>query len=83
MSAYLDRDDRGTGFRGGPHGSKKRYGTALAFWGGIDTQYILPRGTLEEVRDEVKRRIDDLARGGGYLVAPVHNIQPDVRRRIS
>lgn len=57
---------------------KKKYGDSICFWGGIDTQRILPRGTTQEVEEEVKRRIDDLGKGGGYLLAPVHNIQPDV-----
>ena len=39
---------------------------------------MLPRGTPAEVREEVKRRIDDLASGGGYILAAVHNIQADV-----
>jgi Uroporphyrinogen decarboxylase (URO-D) len=39
---------------------------------------VLPHGTTREVRDEVKRRIDDLAPGGGFVFATVHNIQEDV-----
>jgi len=38
----------------------------------------LPFGTEEEVEEEVKRRIKDLAPGGGYVLGPVHNVQPDV-----
>jgi uroporphyrinogen decarboxylase len=58
---------------------KKEYGKDLCFWGGgVDTQEILPHGSPKEVRDEVKRRIDDLAPGGGFVFAAVHNIQPDV-----
>jgi uroporphyrinogen decarboxylase len=55
-----------------------RFGARVTFWGAIDTQRVLPHGTVEEVGDEVRRRIHDLAPGGGYVVAPVHNIQPDV-----
>ncbi|MGA9349353.1 MAG: uroporphyrinogen decarboxylase family protein [Anaerolineae bacterium] len=55
---------------------KTEYGQDIVFWGGgIDTQYVLPFGTPEEVADEVKRRIDDLAPGGGFVFAAVHNIQ--------
>ncbi len=55
---------------------KESYGKDIAFWGGgVDTQYVLPFGTLDEVADEVKRRIDDLAPGGGFVFAAVHNIQ--------
>lgn len=58
---------------------KKLYGNDLTFWGGgADTQIILPSGTPEQVRDEVKRRIDDFAPGGGFIFNTVHNIQADV-----
>jgi len=58
---------------------KKEFGDEITFWGGgVDTQRILPRGTPEEVKEEVKRRIDDLAPGEGFIFATVHNIQADV-----
>lgn len=57
---------------------KKEFGDKLTFWGGIDTQRVLPRGTTDEVRAEVKKRLHDFAPGGGYILAAVHNIQPDV-----
>jgi len=57
---------------------KRRFGSRVAFWGGIDTQHVLPRGTPAEVEREVARRIRDLGPGGGYVVASVHNVQPDV-----
>ncbi|MCS7191981.1 MAG: hypothetical protein NZ937_03225 [Armatimonadetes bacterium] len=58
---------------------KREFGDCLTFWGGgIDTQRILPYGTPEQVREEVKRRIEDLAFGGGFVFATVHNIQADV-----
>jgi len=57
---------------------KKEFGKQIVFWGGIDTQQILPFGKPAEVRDEVRRRIDELAPGGGYILAAVHNIQADV-----
>jgi len=57
---------------------KREFGGALAFWGAIDTHHVLPQGTVAEVREEVRRRILDLGPGGGYVVGPVHNIQPDV-----
>ena len=51
----------------------------ITFWGGgCDTQSVLARGTVAEVRDEVRRRIDDLAPGGGFVFCQVHNIQADV-----
>lgn len=58
---------------------KKEFGRDLCFCGGgVDTQEILPRGTPQQVRDEVKRRLDDLAPGGGFIFAAVHNVQADV-----
>lgn len=60
------------------HQLKLEYGDKLSFWGGIDTHHVLPYGTVEDVQEEVRRRIRDLAPGGGYVVCSVHNIQPDV-----
>lgn len=58
---------------------KKEFGKDLVFWGGgVDTQHVLPNGTVREVREEVKRRINDLAPGGGFVFATVHNVQSDV-----
>jgi uroporphyrinogen decarboxylase len=55
---------------------KREYGSELAFWGAIDTQRVLAFGTPDEVRAQVRRRIDDLAPGGGYVVSSIQNI-PD------
>jgi uroporphyrinogen decarboxylase len=58
---------------------KREFGDDIVFWGGgCDSQRILPFGTPQEVADEVKRRIDDLAPGGGFVFAPIHNIQSEV-----
>lgn len=58
---------------------KREFGSDLTIWGGsCDTQEILPRGTEQHVRDETKRRIEDLAPGGGFVFAPIHVIQGDV-----
>jgi len=57
---------------------KDRFGARLAFWGAIDTQRVLPFGTTEQVRAEVQKRINDLAPRGGYVLAGVHNLQPDI-----
>jgi len=57
---------------------KREFGRDLTFWGGVDTQLVLPWGTPEQVRDEVRRRIGDLAEGGGYVLCAVHNIQAEV-----
>ncbi|MBN1685125.1 MAG: hypothetical protein JW852_00645 [Spirochaetales bacterium] len=57
---------------------KRELGDRLSFCGAIDTNQALPRGTPGDVRREVRRRISDLGPGGGYIVASVHCIQPDV-----
>jgi len=55
---------------------KKEYGKDLVFWGaGCDSQKILPFGSTNDVEIEVKKRIKDLAKGGGFIFAPIHNIQ--------
>jgi uroporphyrinogen decarboxylase len=61
-----------------PERLKREFGDRLAFWGGVDTVSILNNGTTEDVKKEVKYKIDTLAPGGGYILNPVHNIQPDV-----
>ena len=58
---------------------KKNFGKDITIWGGgCDTQLILPHGTPQQVRDETKKRIEDLAPGGGFVFNPVHNIQGEV-----
>ncbi len=57
---------------------KREFGDKLSFCGGIDTRWVLPHGTTDDVRAEVRRRINDLGPGGGYIAAAVHCIQPDV-----
>jgi uroporphyrinogen decarboxylase len=58
---------------------KREFGDDICFWGGgVDTQKILPFGTPEQVSDEVKRCIDTLAPGGGFVFAAVHNITDGV-----
>jgi len=58
-------------------GLKKDFGRQLCFHGGIDNQQILPFGTPEDVRAEVRQNIDALACDGtGYILAPCHALQP-------
>lgn len=56
---------------------KESFGGDLTFCGMISTQHTLPHGTVEECRREARHRIDVVGRGGGYIFAPAHAIQPD------
>jgi uroporphyrinogen decarboxylase len=57
---------------------KAEFGDRLCFLGGVDSQHTMPEGTPEEVRAEVRRRIEEMGPGGGYILAPSHNIGDDV-----
>lgn len=58
---------------------KQEFGNDLTIWGGsCDTQKVMPYGTPDGVREETKKRIDDLAPGGGFIFAPIHVIQNGV-----
>lgn len=58
---------------------KEEFGEKITFWGGgCNTQYVLPYGSTEDVINEVKKRINELAPGGGFVFTQVHNIQADV-----
>ena len=62
-----------------PEFLKREFGKDIVFWGGgCDTQRILPFGTLEEVENDVKKRIDIFAPKGGFVFAAIHNIQQEV-----
>jgi uroporphyrinogen decarboxylase len=57
---------------------KREFGEHLTFYGGISTQYTLPYGTVEDVRREVRERIEVMARGGRYILASMHFLMDDV-----
>ncbi len=62
-----------------PFQLKKDFGKDIVFWGGgADTQKILAHGTTSEVKDYVRRNIDALASGGGFIFAAVHNMHSEV-----
>ena len=62
-----------------PSGLKKDFGNDIVFWGGgVDTQDLLPFGTAEAVREGVRRNVETLAPGGGFVFNTIHNIQADV-----
>jgi uroporphyrinogen decarboxylase len=61
-----------------PAGLKRDFGKDICFYGGVDIQQILCKGTPVEVSDEVKRLIDIMDRDGGYIIGPGHTyIQSD------
>lgn len=57
---------------------KRLYGDRLALWGTIGTQTTMPFGTPEDVRNEVRRRIETVGYDGGLLLGPTHMLEPDV-----
>lgn len=62
-----------------PRQLKKDFGKDVVFWGGgVDTQKVLAQGSVQDVRDDVRKNIDALAPGGGFVFAAVHNIQSEV-----
>ena len=61
-----------------PEALKAEFGDQLCFHGGIDMQHLLPQGSPEEVRTEVRRYCNTLGPTGGYILAPAHLFQPDV-----
>jgi uroporphyrinogen decarboxylase len=66
-------------FRMEPERLKEEFGTRISFWGGgCDVHRILPLGSPEEVRRDVRRRMEIFGKGGGFVFAPIHNIQADV-----
>lgn len=59
-----------------PKTLKEKYGDKLVFWGGgVDTQTVMQHGTPDEVREQVRERIEIFAKGGGFVFTPVHNLQ--------
>lgn len=56
---------------------KRDFGEKISFHGGISIQKTMPHGTPQDVRDEVKDRVEKLAKGGGYIFCTAHNLQID------
>ena len=57
---------------------KEKFGEEICFHGGIDVQQVLVNFSEDEIRDEVKLRINDLGTSGGFIIAPCHNINVDI-----
>ena len=58
---------------------KADFGKDITFWGGgADTRVVLPQGSVDEVKDHVRRNIETFAPGGGFVFVPAHNMLPDI-----
>jgi len=57
---------------------KREFGKDLCFHGGIDTQQDLPHLSPEEVTEDIRKKVEMLGKGGGYILSPTHMIQLDV-----
>jgi uroporphyrinogen decarboxylase len=65
-----------------PTALKRDFGNDLSFWGGgIETQSVLPLGTLQDIEQNVRKNLDALMPGGGYVFNAIHNIQGEVPPR--
>jgi uroporphyrinogen decarboxylase len=61
-----------------PYEMKRQYGRELTFLGGMSVQQLLPFGTPQAVRDETLRLMDVIGRGGGFIIAPSHDMPGDI-----
>jgi len=56
----------------------KNFGDKITFYGGIDTQHVLPEGPIERIREETRKAIDILGEKGGYILGPSQGLEPDI-----
>lgn len=61
-----------------PAALKRDFGRDLCFHGGVDVQYLLPLESPDKVCEETRKRCEILGKDGGYIMAPSHNLQPDI-----
>ncbi len=61
-----------------PSELKRDFGNDLVFQGGVDVKNVLNKGSIEDVRREVRLRIEQMGEGGGYVLAPAHNFSNDI-----
>jgi uroporphyrinogen decarboxylase len=62
-----------------PEKLKREFGKYVTFWGGgVDTRNVLPSKSPDEVKEDVKKRIEIFGRGGGFVFNQIHNILADV-----
>jgi uroporphyrinogen decarboxylase len=60
-----------------PYALKANYGSRLCLWGGLGTQRMIPFGTPDGIRTEVRRLCAELGRGGGYILGPAKSLPPE------
>ena len=60
-----------------PYDLKQKYGDKITFWGGLGSQQMIPYGTPSEIKDEVRHLRKEMSKGGGYILGPAKEIQPD------
>ncbi len=60
-----------------PYELKKKFGDKITFWGCLGTQEILPYGTPDDIKKEIKRLCAEMGRGGGFILAPAKPLQPE------
>jgi uroporphyrinogen decarboxylase len=61
-----------------PYAIKRQFGSQLSFYGGVSIQQLLPFGTPAQIKTEVRRLMDEVGRGGGFIVAPSHDMPGDI-----
>lgn len=61
-----------------PFEMKRLYGDRLSFWGCVGTQTTMPFGTREEIFEVCKKLIQEVGKGGGFVIAPTHTLEPEV-----
>ncbi len=60
-----------------PYELKKKYGSKITFWGGLGSQSLIPFGTPQQIRAEVKKLCQEMGRNGGYILGPAKNLQSE------
>jgi len=60
-----------------PYELKREYGDRLTFWGGLGSQRIIPFGTPDELRAEIRKLVREMTRGGGYILSPAKALLPE------
>jgi uroporphyrinogen decarboxylase len=61
-----------------PYEIKRQFGSHLAFLGGVSVQKLLPFGTPQQIRDEIRRMMDIIGAGGGFIIGPSHDMPGDI-----